>query len=107
LSRDTRGRFQTGGKPGPGRPPGSRNRLAENFIAALSADWAKNGVAVIGRVRKSNPSVYLKIIAGIIPRDSSMSVDWNVSQLTDEELLANLEEAVAIGKLHCAQNKGG
>jgi hypothetical protein len=39
------GRFLSGCKPGPGRAKGSRNRLAENFLAAFADDFEKHGAA--------------------------------------------------------------
>jgi hypothetical protein len=45
---------------GPGRPPGSRNRLAEIFLADLCSDWRKYGAAVVAKVRKEHPAVYLR-----------------------------------------------
>jgi hypothetical protein len=41
------GRFLSGCKPGPGRQLGSRNKLAESFIADLRDCWEKHGVAAL------------------------------------------------------------
>ena len=51
-ARKGRGRFITGNSGGPGRPKGSRNRLGEDFLGVLYADWSENGAAVIAEVRK-------------------------------------------------------
>jgi hypothetical protein len=94
MSRDQNGRFQTGGKPGPGRPLGSRNKLAENFLADLCTDWTKHGAAVISKVRNKNPSVYLRILASIVPRDLPEPTRNNeFDSLSNEELGAELIEA--------------
>ena len=37
--RDGRGRYLKGMPGGPGRPMGSRNRLTEDFLRDLQADW--------------------------------------------------------------------
>ena len=42
-ARKGRGRFITGNSGGPGRPKGSRNRLGEDFLGVLFADWSENG----------------------------------------------------------------
>ena len=66
MARNNLGRFQTGNKGGPGRPVGSRNRLAEDFLADLCVDWRKYGAGVITKVRSKNPTAYT-----IDPRQSS------------------------------------
>lgn len=52
-----------------GRPKGSRNKIAEDFVAAMADDFAKNGVKVISTVRSKNPGMYLKIVADLVPKD--------------------------------------
>jgi hypothetical protein len=41
--RDERGRYLKGIAGGPGRPPGSRNRLTEDFVGDLHAAWQERG----------------------------------------------------------------
>jgi hypothetical protein len=53
---------------GPGRPKGSRNRLGEEFLSDLYADWVEHGASVIAEVRERNPAVYLRIVAGLVPQ---------------------------------------
>jgi hypothetical protein len=65
--RDDKGRFLNGIKGGPGRPKGSRSKLATEFIAALSADFDEHGAETIIKVRQRSPEIYLKIIGAIIP----------------------------------------
>jgi hypothetical protein len=52
-----------------GRPKGARNKLAENFLAALADDFAEHGVSAVERVRATEPATYLKIIGGCLPRE--------------------------------------
>lgn len=52
----------------PGRPPGSRNKLGEDFVAALQADFKVHGDAAIKKVREERPQDYLKVIASILPK---------------------------------------
>ena len=40
-----------------GRPRGSRNKLAQDFVAALCADFEQHGTEVIAKVRKEKPDV--------------------------------------------------
>jgi hypothetical protein len=72
------GRFLSGCKPGPGRAKGSRNRLAENFLAAFADDFEKHGAAVIAKVRDERPEVYLRIAADLLPKEATLDVDVNV-----------------------------
>lgn len=109
MSRDKRGRFLTGGKPGPGRPPGSRNKLGEEFFADLCEDWKKYGASVVAKVRKNNPIAYLRIVASVIARDVPVSAPLqnSYSDLTDEELFERMRQAVADFDLDRGEPPGG
>src|ERR1700756_4369566 len=94
--RDRQGRFLTGGKAGPGRPKGSRNKLAENFVADLRDCWEKHGAAALERVAAEHPEVLVKVIASILPRDLNLNVDVAVNAAdfvarfrTAQEILGN------------------
>jgi hypothetical protein len=41
IERNKNGTFVAGHRGGPGRPVGSRNRLAESFLADLQREWAR------------------------------------------------------------------
>ena len=69
-----------------GRPRGSRNKLGEAFIAALEADFNEKGVEAIRKVREDRPHEYLKVIAGIIPKEFTIA-DKSMDGMSDEELL--------------------
>jgi len=53
----------------PGRPKGSKNKISKEYLAALAEDFERYGVAVIERVRKERPDVYLKLVASLVPKD--------------------------------------
>ena len=38
-----------------GRPKGSRNKLSEEFVAEVYADWCEHGAAAIETVRERDP----------------------------------------------------
>ena len=89
--RDAGGRFLTGNIGGPGRRPGSRNKLGEDFIAAVHDDWVQHGAAVLAKVRKSSPAAYLRVVASLIPQRLAIGGDTdappiNLSVLSDNEL---------------------
>jgi hypothetical protein len=101
MSRDNKGRFITGGNGGPGRPPGSRNRLAEDFLSALCADWYKHGPAAIAMVRLKNPTAYVRVVAGLVQRDQPNPATSYLDDYTDLELIASLKaEIVELERLH-------
>jgi Family of unknown function (DUF5681) len=72
-----------------GRPRGSRNRLSEDFVAALYDDFQENGSAAIAACRAERPDVYVRVIAGLLPRDVSIKVQ-QLDDLTDDQLMRKL-----------------
>jgi len=88
--RDSHGRFQTGNKGGPGRPLGSRNKLSEDFIAAIYDDWTNHGAGVLARVRKTNPTGYLRIIAALCPVRLDVETPEQFPKKTEDELLEDI-----------------
>src|SRR5262245_48593252 len=47
----------------------SRNKLSEDFVAALYNDFQEHGSAAIAACRAEKPDVYIRVIAGILPKD--------------------------------------
>jgi hypothetical protein len=78
--------FQPGSAGGPGRPRGSRNKLAEAFLEALYADFQVHGIAAIEAARVESPLGYVRIIAGLMPQ--KLEVSRTSADMTDDELLA-------------------
>jgi hypothetical protein len=72
--RDSRGRFVTGNIGG-GRKPGSRGKLGEQFVSDLRDAWLEYGVEALRECAKSEPAAFCKIIASLLPRDVSLTVD--------------------------------
>lgn len=60
------GRFQPGNS---GRPKGSRNKLGEVFVKALLEDFEQHGVNAIEQVRREDASTYLRVVAGLLPKE--------------------------------------
>ncbi|RYE71343.1 MAG: hypothetical protein EOO81_06160 [Oxalobacteraceae bacterium] len=77
-----------------GRPAGSRNKLGEDFIAALNEDFQAHGRAAIQKVRDEKPDQYLKVIASIVPKDLNVNVN-NFDGMSDDELRAELRGLAA------------
>lgn len=75
-----------------GRQRGSRNKLGEEFVAALQKAFQEQGESAIQRVLASKPEVFLSIIAKVIPKE--FLVKDNTLGGIDEQLLARILEAI-------------
>lgn len=84
-----------------GRPKGSRNKLSEEFVAALLADFQDHGAEVIQAVRADKPDQYLKVIAAVLPREMQLNAGpnaddkYDATDWTSEELRAFLSKHAA------------
>ena len=83
------GRFLTGNSGG-GRPKGSRNKLGEQFLEALTQDFAEHGQEAIVACREEKPTEYLKVIAGLLPKELLVRKD-PVDEMSDEEIADALD----------------
>ena len=91
TQHDRGGRFVNGGKPGPGRPVGSRNKLGEAFIEDLRDVWNRRGIDVIERCADEDPAALLRVVASLMPRDINLSVGLDVASFA-----RTFQEAVAL-----------
>jgi hypothetical protein len=66
--RNKAGQFLPGHRSIGGRKKGSRNLLSERFLTDLHAEWVRSGKRVLEAVAKSEPAVFLKVVAGVMPR---------------------------------------
>jgi hypothetical protein len=62
-----------------------RNRLSELALAALGADFAEFGPAVIKEVRETEPKAYLQIVASLLPKQLHVERTSVLGELTDQE----------------------
>lgn len=53
-----------------GKPKGSRNKLSEDFLRDLHADWEEYGKQVLADTRAQNPAAYLKVVASLLPKET-------------------------------------
>ena len=75
-----------------GRPKGARNRLSWSFLNALAQDFEQFGIETIRICRVERPNEYLKIVAGLMPRELEFT-DNTLQSVTDDELALFIEIA--------------
>lgn len=86
-----------------GRPKGSRNRFAEEFIKDFLADWEAHGTNTLARCRAVDPAAYLKVAVTLIPKDVNLNLfkgaelEKLLEQFDDKQLSNLLTGLVAAG----------
>jgi hypothetical protein len=53
-----------------GRPRGSRNRLAEDFLADTYQQWQQHGSTALETMAKAEPARFCQMVAGLLPKES-------------------------------------
>jgi len=94
--RDDKGRFLTGNNGG-GRPVGSRNRLAVEFVDGLASEFAARGQQAIKQVCKNDPVAFLKIVSSVLPREVLLKATLNVTATDEYEDLCAVHRGLAAG----------
>ena len=85
------GKFAPGNNANPsGRPRSSKHLLSEDFLRALHAHFVRHGIKAIARCAQKRPDAYLKVIAGILPRDLNVNVSvvQRIAAMSPEEIAA-------------------
>jgi hypothetical protein len=95
--RDRSGRFAAGNRAGPGRPLGSRNRLAEKFLSDVYRQWRRSGAKVLERMVETDPVAFAKIVANILPKEIGATLDVNMSLFAQ---IDNFNQAYALALEH-------
>jgi hypothetical protein len=62
-----------------GRPKGARNILGTQFLEALQQHFEEKGVDAIERVWRDKPEVYIKLVADLVPKEASLTVNHGES----------------------------
>jgi len=71
--------------PGPGRPKGSRNKLETDFLETLYANWQQNGSKAIQELRERDVAAYIKVVAGLLPKESKVDLALRSAETISEE----------------------
>jgi hypothetical protein len=68
--------WKPGQVPNPrGRPIGSRSKFSEAMVSDFLADWHEHGTDVLARVRATEPAVYLRVAAVLVPKELNVAVE--------------------------------
>jgi hypothetical protein len=84
--------FKPGHPGGPGRPKGSKNKLSESFLQALAEDFEEHGKEAIETVCRESPGEYLRIIAGLMPKELLMEVSHDETKWVINAQPLSIEE---------------
>jgi hypothetical protein len=74
------------GYTGGGRPRGARNRLAGELLEALADDFSHHGVSAVQKVRETDPTAYLRIVTGLMPKEVIVAALHVSNKTTLDEL---------------------
>lgn len=101
VNKQGRNKAATLWKPGEsgnpaGRPIGSRNKFSEDVIQAFAIDWAAGGPEAIARVRVTDPSTYMRVVASILPKDVLVNVHQATPGNLEPEAWATLRRVLDI-----------
>jgi hypothetical protein len=53
-----------------GRPKGSRNKLAEDFLSDAYQQWQQHGAKALETMATSEPAKFCQMVAGLLPKES-------------------------------------
>jgi hypothetical protein len=82
--KDRGGRFVNGGKPGPGRPVGSRSKLGEAFLEDLRDAWNEHGATALAKCAVTEPAAFCKIVASLMPRDVNLNIGVDAAAFVEK-----------------------
>jgi hypothetical protein len=93
-------RFGVNGHTGRAKQKGARDRLSAAFLEALAETFEEGGKEAVRKVRDEDPSTYVRVFAGLLPKEVEVSTPE--AALTDEQL-----EALYAELLTCIDAKRG
>jgi hypothetical protein len=72
------GQFLKGYRGGPGRAPGSRNKLTTEFLNDLRETWAEHGKKALEACARDKPADFCRIVAGLLPAKAELDVSLDM-----------------------------
>jgi hypothetical protein len=74
-----------------GRRAGARDKLQTDFLQDLAEVWALEGKGALRIMVKEEPSLFVRTVASLMPREVSMDLVGPLGDLSDQELADMLE----------------
>jgi hypothetical protein len=81
-----------------GRPKGSRNKLAEDFLADAYQKWQQHGSNAIEAMATTEPAKFCQMIAGLLPKEMHIK-ESALEDLSADEIRDALTRVAAIRDL--------
>ena len=69
-----------------GRPKGSRNKLAENFLADAYQQWQQHGPKALETMATSEPAKFCQMVANLLPKETLLPDEGRV-QISEIKLV--------------------
>jgi len=79
-------KYQKGHKGGPGRPPGSKNKLQEDFLRDFCAVWEESGISAIRDMAVNDPARFVEAAIKVLPKDVNHNIRHSAAEMSDDEL---------------------
>jgi hypothetical protein len=67
-----------------GRPKGSRNKLAEDFLSDAYQQWQQHGPKALETMATSEPAKFCQMVAGLLPKEMHIKDSALEDMSTDE-----------------------
>lgn len=77
-----------------GRPKGARSKLQEDFLRDVLEAWEERGPQVITAMIAEKPSEFVKMVAGLMPKEATLNINDH-SEMTDDELTERVRALAA------------
>jgi hypothetical protein len=74
--------------PGRAKRNGARDRLSAAFLTTLADDFDAHGKEVVEKVRTEDPATYLRVMAGVLPKELEVSRPLDIGDAELVELIA-------------------